>query len=158
MLVWEIFQHKLYETQCLNIYGVFAVAVIHRDRSEDLDQHLIGLLNRCREKNIKLNKKKFEYAQTEILFIGHKVTRDGLQTDPLKVKAILDMKMPQNISEMRRLFEIVNYLGNFLPNITDVTELLQNLVKKYIAFIITPMHENVFQRIQQMITKASILK
>ena len=45
---------------------------------KDHDRNLIALLERCREKNIKLNPKKLQLATQEVPYIGHVLTPDGL--------------------------------------------------------------------------------
>ena len=50
-------------------------------------------LDRWRERNIKLNKKKFTFKSDDVQFIGHRLTKEeGLNPDHAKVKAILSMK------------------------------------------------------------------
>ena len=53
---------------------------------EDHDRNLIALVERCREKNIKLNPKKLQLRKQEVPYIGHLLTQDGLKPDPNKVK------------------------------------------------------------------------
>jgi len=55
---------------------------------------------------------------SEISFTGHRITPDGLQPDPDKMKAIVDMEVPQNVAQLRRFMGIVNNLGRFLSNLT----------------------------------------
>ena len=61
---------------------------------QDHDRNLIAILERCREKNIKLNPKKLQLRKQEVPYIGHLLTPDGLRPDPNKVKAILEMPTP----------------------------------------------------------------
>ena len=44
---------------------------------EDHDKNLIELLERCREKNIKLDPKKLQLREQEVPYIGHLLTPDG---------------------------------------------------------------------------------
>ena len=64
------------------------------DEKPDLehDQNLRNLLDRCRVRNIKLNKKKFHLKWREVSFTGHVMRRNGLKADPKKVKAIVKME------------------------------------------------------------------
>ena len=55
----------------------------------DHDQNLRNLLDHCRVRNIKLNKKKFHLKYSEVSFIGHVMTRNGLKVDLKKVEAII---------------------------------------------------------------------
>lgn len=66
------------------------------DASADHDQNLTGLLERCREKGIKLNKDKVEYKKTEVSYLGHIISKDGLKADPKKIDAIQEFQTPED--------------------------------------------------------------
>ena len=90
----EIFQQKL--TQCLEgLSGVHIVAddvlIVGKgetiaEANKDHDNNLKEFVERCRSKNITLNKSKFEYKADTIRFIGHVLTSEGLKSDPNKLK------------------------------------------------------------------------
>ena len=85
------------------------------EADEDHDRNLKSLLDRCRERNIKLNKKKFAFKCDDVQFIGHCLTKEGLKPDPAKVKTILSMKKPDDVAAVQRLRGMVKYLSKFLP-------------------------------------------
>ena len=64
------------------------------DEKADLhhDQNLRNLIDCCRATNIKLNKEKFHLKCSEVSFIGHVKTRNGLKADPKKVEAVIKME------------------------------------------------------------------
>ena len=97
---------------------------------KDHDRNLIALLERCREKNIKLNPKKLQLRKQEVPYIGHVLTPDGLKPDPSKVKAIVTMPTPSDKKAMQRVLGMITYLAKFLPNLSDVTEPLRRLLDK----------------------------
>ena len=51
--------------------------------------NLLKLLERCREKNLKLNREKLQLKCTETPFIGHILTPEGRKPDPTKAEAVL---------------------------------------------------------------------
>ena len=55
-----------------------------KDSVLDHDSKLKLLLGRCRMHGIKLNREKVELRNSEITFLGHKVTSSGLKADPAK--------------------------------------------------------------------------
>lgn len=128
----EIFQRKL--TEAFNgLPGVVCVTddvIIHGDTMESHDAHYKTFLQRCREQNIKLNKEKLDLRSDNVTFMGHQITKDGLQTDPEKVNAIKNYPPPTNIEELRRFLGMVNYLSRYLSHLTDDLQPLQNLLKK----------------------------
>jgi hypothetical protein len=49
------------------------------------DQNLVRLLERCRERNLKLNKSKLRFKQQSVKYNGHILTAEGMLPDPVKV-------------------------------------------------------------------------
>ena len=70
-----------------------------------------------------------QLRNSNIKFLGHTVTSEGLKPDLEKLKAIRDMKEPSHITELRRFIGLVQYLAKFLPNRSDVIEPLSKLTK-----------------------------
>ena len=76
------------------LHGLQSVVAVHDDiivwgkgstdqeASEDHDNNLGQLLQRCREVNLKLNREKVELNQTKINYLGHIISSDGLCADP----------------------------------------------------------------------------
>jgi hypothetical protein len=58
-------------------------------------------MERCRERNLKLNKDKLKLKLKEVTFKGHLITNEGLKMDPEKVRAVLDMPKPTDVSGVR---------------------------------------------------------
>ncbi|VDH97221.1 Hypothetical predicted protein [Mytilus galloprovincialis] len=65
---------------------------------DDHDRKFRALMERCRERNLKLNKEKFKLKLKEVRFIGHLVTSEGLKPDPEKIRAVMDMPKPTDVS------------------------------------------------------------
>ena len=58
---------------------------------------MIKLLERLRMKNIKLNERKVRFKTTQVTYLGHLITNQGLRADPGKVEAIEKMPAPQDV-------------------------------------------------------------
>ena len=66
----------------------------------------------------------------EVPFIGHVATAKGLQVDPHKVQAIVDMPPPEDVAGVQRILGFVQYLSKFLPRLSDMTKPLRDLTLK----------------------------
>ena len=84
--------------------GVSDEVIVHGKDTEDHDKNLTSLLEKCRTLGIKLNKDKAELRKTQISFLGHLVTKDGLQIDPEKLEAVWEMPKPQDVEGIRRFW------------------------------------------------------
>ena len=99
-------------------------------RSKTMMQNYERLYERCREQNNVLNQDRKVVVQTEINFHGHLFTSEGMKADKNKVEAILEMPAPTDISGVRRLCGMVQYLSRFLPNLSGDLEPIRELTRK----------------------------
>ena len=162
----EIFQMKL-DQNLEGLKGVFKIAddilitgqgETEREADEDHDRNLKSLLDRCRERNIKLNKKKFTFKCNDVQFIGHRLTKEGLKPDPAKVKAILSMKKPDDIAAVQRLMGMVKYLSKFLADLSQICEPIRRLTHKDEPWLWTKEQDVAFDKIKEAVTSAPVLK
>ena len=74
--------------------------VIYSESLEDHLEHLRNVLSRLREHQLYIKNEKFEFAQQEIMFLGHKVSKGLVKMDERKVHAILDWPLPSKVTEL----------------------------------------------------------
>ena len=162
----EIFQMKL-DQNLEGLKGVFKIAddilitgqgETKREADEDHDRNLKSLLDRCRGRNIKLNKKKFTFKCDDVQFIGHRLTKEGLKPDPAKVKAILSMKKPDDIAAVQRLMGMVKYLSKFLGDLSQICEPIRRLTHKDEPWVWTKEQDAAFDKIKEAVSFAPVLK
>lgn len=90
------------------------------EANQNHDENLLRLLNRARKANLRLNSSKMKLRKSELRFIGHLMTKNGLKPDPDKVKAVEERPKPQLKKELSSLLGFVNYLSKFLTGLSDV--------------------------------------
>ena len=155
----KIFQKRLNEAFC-DLPNVFVVAddivVVGKDKV-DHDKNLQSLYDRCNEKCIILNEKKADIGRNEITFMGHKITGNGIEADPAKISAILDMPEPKDVASVKRFCGMIQYLSCFMPNLCNDLSPLHNLTKKGVAWSWSSECENALRIIKQKITCAPVL-
>ena len=161
----EVWQRKMRE----HIEGLSGVEVIADDFvvvgygntpaewQEDHDKNVCAFLDRCRERNLKLNLKKTQLRQREVPFIGHILTPEGLKPDPHKVEAIVKMPDPTDVQALRRFLGMVNYLAKFLPRLSEETEVLRKLTEKDAQWCWLPTHADAVARVKDLIVSAPVL-
>ena len=54
------------------------------------------VFGRLRENGLKLNRTKCEFAKTHITYLEHLISHNGIESDPNKIKAIIQMLNPEN--------------------------------------------------------------
>ena len=60
------------------------------------------MLDRCRERNLKLNKDKCRFRVSDVSYVGHVLSADGIKPDPLKVEAVKAVPPPGDRKELQR--------------------------------------------------------
>ena len=134
--ITEVFQRRMHEV----IEGLPSIEVVaddfvavgsgtHEKATRNHDEDLEAFLQRCVEKNLKLNDTKFKLRQQEVPFIAHVATANGVCVDPHKVQAIMEMPQPDNVAAIQRLLGLAQYLSKFLPHLSDVTKPLRELTQ-----------------------------
>jgi len=132
--------------------------IIWGNTLEEHNETLIKVLSRIKNSGLKLNKSKCIFGVNEVLFIGHIISDEGVKTDPKKIEAIVNIPIPTNKTELQRYLGMVNYLGKFLPNLSQLTLPLRQLLQKDIEFIIEVNHIEAIRNLNKLITSAPTLK
>ena len=83
--------------------------LIYSRSEEDHEQHLEAVLQRLREKQLYAKFKKCEFWLETISFLGHVVSKRGIEVDPGKVAAVQDWKTPTNVGEARSFLGLADY-------------------------------------------------
>ena len=157
------------EFEC-RLHGVHGVEIIRDDllvvgcgdtlteTEENHDANLRKLLERARAVNMKLNNKKIKLKETEVKFMGHVISKDGLKPDPQKTKAVGEMPKPTCKKEVLSLLGFVNYLAKFMPKLSEIAQSLRALTRARARFVWSKQHDKAFEEIKQLPAKTPILK
>ena len=91
-------------------------------KSQDEESHLDDLqetFDTLRQYNMKLNPSKCAFGVSSGKFLGFMVSHRGIEANPDKIQALLDMKSPQNIKEVQSLTGRVAALNRFISKAID---------------------------------------
>ncbi|CAB4045152.1 Hypothetical predicted protein [Paramuricea clavata] len=74
---------------------------------DEHDLRLEQVLNRVQEINMTLSQEKCQFRQTEVTYLGERLTQEGVKPDGAKLKAIRDYVKPTNKQDVQRLLGMV---------------------------------------------------
>ncbi len=131
--------------------------LVYGKTKQDLLDHVLQVLERCREKSISLNPKKFKFGLQEIQYVGYIVGKDGIRTDNSKIEAIEKFPQPKNLTELRAFMGIVNQFSHFTSKIASAAVPLRDLMKPKNIFIWTQEHTNAFQELKTILCQPPVL-
>jgi hypothetical protein len=98
--------------------------------------------------------KKSSLFCTKLKFLGHTISRRGIEADGSKVSCILEWPTPTSAKEVRQFLGLVRYIAMFLPALAEHTLLLTPLTKKECNIIFpkwTPEHHQAFEAIKALV-------
>ena len=104
---------------------------------------------------MKLNPNKCAFGVASGKFLGFMVSHRGIEANPEKIKAILDMKPLQSIKEVQSLTKRVVALNRFVSKATDKCLPFFKVLKK--AFEWTDECQRAFQDLKTYLVMAPLL-
>ena len=104
------------------------------------DKHLHNLMKVARQHGLVFNIGKCEIKKTNMKFFGLEFDASGVRPDPGRMADIQRMMAPQNVSQLQEFLGIATYMSPFIPNLSQRTATLRDLVKKDAEFIWTESH------------------
>ena len=79
---------------------------------------------------MRLNPKKCTFGVTFGKLLGHIVSERGIEVDPEKIEAILDMLAPRTEKEIRGFLGRLQYINRFIARLTDICEPIFRFLRK----------------------------
>ncbi|XP_021974975.1 uncharacterized mitochondrial protein AtMg00860-like [Helianthus annuus] len=94
---------------------------------------------------------------SEVQFLGHIISADGVLVDPSKVEAVSKWNTPRNPSEIRRLLGLAGYYRRFIQDFSKIALPLTKLTRKEEKFVWGVEQEKAFQTLKEKLTHALVL-
>ena len=102
-------------------------------KSKDRECHIAKLkkfFERIEEYRLRLNPQKCTFGVTARKLLGFLVSDRGIEVDPSKIKAILDMPPPKSEKEIKGYLGRLQYISKFIAKITSTCEPILKLLRK----------------------------
>ena len=83
-------------------------------------RNLEEVLKRFAEAELGLKKGKCVFKESQVTYLGHRVSKEGIQPMDDKVYAIANAPPPKYVSELKSYLGMINYYQKFLPNLSSM--------------------------------------
>lgn len=121
------------------------------------DAILKKVLDRAREINLRLNPLKCKFRLDQVCYVGHIFTKEGLKADPTKTEAINKMPVPEDVPALQRFLGMVNYLGKYIPKLSEIAAPLRQLTRRDTAWCWLPQRQQAFDQLKSCLTSPPVL-
>ena len=117
MVPFGLAQALSYFQQIMNqvLHGLdFAIAclddiVIFSNNKLEHLQHLETVFKRLQDAGLKLKESKCDFFRSQIHYLGHMLSAEGIQPLPEKLDSIMNMPAPENQTEVKQFLGLVGY-------------------------------------------------
>ena len=131
--------------------------LVNGHTQKEHDERLDAVFTTLRESGITLNAKKCMFSQTEVKFLGQVLTPSSISSDPDKIATVVQMKEPNNITEVRRFLGMTNQLSKFTPNLADLTKPLHDLLSKQNLWTWGESQRKAYAAVKKALTESPVL-
>ena len=114
-------------------------------------QHLETVFLRLESAGLKLKPSKCNLLKTEVAFLGHIVTRDGVKKDPAKVEVIREWPIPKNLTDIRSFLGITSYYRRFIQGYSKIARPLNHLLEAGQDFVWNEECQEAFERLKEIL-------
>ncbi|KAL5547177.1 hypothetical protein UlMin_006864 [Ulmus minor] len=131
--------------------------LVYSKTQEEHEEHLRIVLQTLRENKLFAKREKCDFWITEVKFLGHVISQEGISVDPSKIEAVLRWERPKNVSEIRSFLGLAGYYRRFVENFSRIAMPLTRLTKKEVKYTWDDQCEEAFQELKKRLTSAPIL-
>ncbi|XP_029148352.1 uncharacterized protein [Arachis hypogaea] len=126
-------------------------------RPDDLLDDLNGVFSSLRQHGMRLNPLKCAFAMEAGKFLGFMITQRGVEANPEKCQAILQMKSPGCLKDVQRLAGRLTALSRFLGASAARALPFFNLMRKGMTFEWTSACEEAFNHFKEILAAPPVL-
>jgi hypothetical protein len=115
------------------------------------------VLETLQQANFTAHLPKCYFGESKLDYLGYEITRDGIQPQPKKVKAILKLNQPKTEHQLRHFLGIINYYRYMWLNRSHMLAPLTGLVIPLAKCKWGDEQQKAFDEIKQKVSKETLL-
>lgn len=142
---------------CPNTINFIDDIIVVGKTEEEHDRALQKVLTKFRDYGILLNQSKCAFKLSEIDFLGHRFSKQGILPSEDKVKAIRNFRNPTTGEEVRSFLGLINYVGAFIPDLATISFPLRELTKNNEPFKWGTDEQTAFEKLTGLISQVGNL-
>ena len=116
------------------------------------------VLKGLREAGLKMKHSKCDFFKSEIHYLGHLISPEGISPLPNKLDSIKHMPVPNSAKEIKQFLGLTGYYRKFVPRFEDISRPLTTLTKKDAKFEWTSACQKSFELLKEALCGEPVLK
>ena len=109
--------------------------MVYSKSEDEHAKHLRFVLQTLRDHRLYAKFSKCEFWLEQVAFLGHMVSKDGIQVDPKKIETVADWLRPTTVTEIRSFLGLAGYYRRFVKDFSKIVASLIRLTQKNAKFV-----------------------
>ena len=144
----------------INIIVYIDDLLVHSKTHGQHRKQLHDLFQRLQAHGLKINLKKCVFGSKDVLYLGFRLTEQGIKPGSCKLKAVAQTKPPSNVHEVRQFLGLCNFFRAHVKNFAQVSAPLCHLTKKECKWKNGPLPEEAlksFRALQSILVSEPVV-
>ena len=133
------------------------IIIFSQDETQHLE-HLEIVFSCLQEAGLKMKRSKCDFFKSEIHYLGHLISPEGISPLPNKLDSIKHMPVPNSTKEIKQFLGLTGYYRKFVPRFADISRPLTTLTKKDAKFEWTSACQKSFELLKKALCGEPVLK
>jgi hypothetical protein len=125
---------------------------------EEHEKHLGIVFKTLEDAHLFLKEDKLLLYAKSMDCLGHIIDDNGIHADTDKMAKIRNWRVPRNVQELQRFLGLVQYIGQFMPDLSSYSGPLSALCSDTRTFYWRPLHDKCFESIKALACRTPILR
>jgi transposase InsO family protein len=134
--------------------------LIHSPDSKSHFDHLQEALTRLRQNNLKLNIAKCTFVASQVSYLGHTLTSEGVKPGMDKTAVIRAARPPSTPKEVKSFLGLVNYFRGYVPAFSRIASPMYRLTRASSEWRSGPLPQDAlhaFNKLKEALCKGPVL-
>ena len=132
--------------------------IIFSENETDHLKHVEEIFRRLEHFDLKMKREKCTFFKRHIQYLGHVISKDGIQPLLEKLESIRNMPHPNNPKEAKQFLGLIGYYRKFVPHFADIARPLTQLTRHDIQYEWTEKCQKSFDHLMELLMKHPILR
>ncbi|ROT65764.1 Retrovirus-related Pol polyprotein from transposon 17.6 [Penaeus vannamei] len=115
------------------------------------------VFERLASAGLTINPGKCQFFRSELDFLGHTLTSNGIAPNQNKVQAVIDFPRPQNQKDLKSFLGLSGFYRPFIKDYGSIAQPLTTLLKKDVPFVWAKETEDSFLQLKALLANAPVL-
>ncbi|CAH9138635.1 unnamed protein product [Cuscuta epithymum] len=104
--------------------------LIYSKSRTDHKEHLRKVLQALNANQLVINSKKCSFGRSQLVYLGHIISGQGVAADPTKIEAMVQWPIPKDLKGLRGFLGLTGYYRRFVKGYSHIALPLTQLLKK----------------------------